>query len=549
MLCPNKDNAWDAAELLGHDVADDYYVAVRGTVYDLTKFWRGQHSDILTAPVTQSDMLELGGLDLSNYFPVPLEVGCPNVQTPGLQLQAANWSAVIPNAVHTSGSLQTATNTALDNARWYPDTFLPYMEQYRKGQLVVTSKDLKKQADDGTKTWAVYRNGVYDLTDYVHTQTVVGSTNPQYTFIDPSITLLFSQLPGQDITESLDALPLNATAKSASLTCLRNLFYVGDTDFRETPRCTVQNYLLLSFTIILAVAILVKFLAALQLGTKRFPELRDKFVICQVPCYTEDEESLKKTIDSLAVLKYDDKRKLIFVICDGMIVGSGNDRPTPRIVLDILGVEADIDPEPMLFQSIGEGSRQLNYAKVYSGLYEVDGHVVPYVVVVKVGKPSERSKPGNRGKRDSQIMLMKWLNRVHFDAPMCPLELEITHQIRNVIGVEPQLYESVHLFEHLCRAQADKWSVQVLVHCRCRHRSHARLAQPAGLGRFRRREDHWHLRRDEAVERKDVLVDHDPSLRVGHPVVRLSTTQTDARSPDTTSRTTFPRRSSRCLAA
>lgn len=73
--------------------------------------------------------------------------------------------------------------------------------------------------------------------------------------------------------------------------------------------------------------------------------------------------------------------------------------------------------------------------KVYSGLYEHEGHVVPYLVVAKVGKPSERSKPGNRGKRDSQVLLMRFLNRVHEDLEMAPLELEIYHQIKNIIGV------------------------------------------------------------------------------------------------------------------
>ena len=105
----------------------------------------------------------------------------------------------------------------------------------------------------------------------------------------------------------------------------------------------------------------------------------DKFVICQVPCYTEGEDSLRRTIDSLAALNYDDKRKLLFLICDGNIIGSGNDRTTPRIVLDILGVDPKLDPEPLLFKSIGEGSKQINYGKVYSGLYEFEGHVVPYV--------------------------------------------------------------------------------------------------------------------------------------------------------------------------
>lgn len=118
-------------------------------------------------------------------------------------------------------------------------------------------------------------------------------------------------------------------------------------------------------------------IAALQLGSKRSPELQDKFVLCQVPCYSEGEDSMRKTIDSLASLKYDDKRKLIFIICDGNIVGSGNDRPTPRIVLDILGVDPNLDPEPLMFRSVGEGGAQLNYAKVYSGLYEFEGHVVP----------------------------------------------------------------------------------------------------------------------------------------------------------------------------
>lgn len=118
-------------------------------------------------------------------------------------------------------------------------------------------------------------------------------------------------------------------------------------------------------------------LAALQLSPKRNPELQDKFVICQVPCYTEGEDSLRRTIDSLSALRYDDKRKLLFIICDGLIIGSGNEKPTSRIVLDILGVDPKLDPEPLLFKSVGAGSRAINYGKVYSGLYEFEGHVVP----------------------------------------------------------------------------------------------------------------------------------------------------------------------------
>jgi chitin synthase len=65
------------------------------------------------------------------------------------------------------------------------------------------------------------------------------------------------------------------------------------------------------------------------------------------------------------------------------------------------------------------------------------------MVVVKVGKPTERSKPGNRGKRDSQILMLRYLNRVHFDLAMSPLELKIYHQMRNVIGIDPAFYEYI----------------------------------------------------------------------------------------------------------
>ena len=79
-------------------------------------------------------------------------------------------------------------------------------------------------------------------------------------------------------------------------------------------------------------------------------------------------------------MDFDDKRKLIFVTCDGNIIGSGNERPTPAIVLDILGVEPAADPESLMFKSVGEGSQKLDYVKVYSGLYEFEGHVVLYVL-------------------------------------------------------------------------------------------------------------------------------------------------------------------------
>ncbi|KAK4056157.1 hypothetical protein OIO90_002888 [Microbotryomycetes sp. JL221] len=440
LLCPNMNKAWNTKEVGYHAGASDYWVSVRGEVYDLTKFYRKQHSDIIQMEVTSTDMLELAGQDLTNYFPIPLTYACPNLVTSdSLVLQYANFTDIVPTAIHTSGSRQPYSGSELHYEDWYGLNFLPTMRQYRKGPLVWSPKDVRKQAEQNSRLMSIIDNKIYDLSDYFYTIDLLN--DDAYKFLDDSLASLFQAQPGADITSDVADLGLDQATFQTSMDCITTLFYVGETDFRLTPRCQVQPSLLLAFSLLLCATILAKFLAALQFSSKRMPEMRDKFVICQVTCYTEGEESLRKTIDSLATLTYDDKRKLLLIICDGMIIGSGNDKATPRIVLDILGVDQDNDPDPLMFKSVAEGSKQLNYGKVWSGLYEVEGHVVPYLVVAKVGRPSERSRPGNRGKRDSQILAMRFLNRVHFDSEMYPLELEMYHQVKNVIGVDPQLYE------------------------------------------------------------------------------------------------------------
>ena len=446
LLCPNWDKAWNAKEVTYHQGDNDFWVSIHGKVYDLSKFWKLQHSD--TAIKTTADTMQpFAGQNLDVYFEPPLKVACPGFGIqPDVQMQHNDTTAVTyPNGLHTSGELYaTDPTSALHSYDWYSKKFLPKIQEYYKGDLVVTTGDVYKQGQNDQRYWVIINSKIYDLTDYFYTLDRMNKYTT-YSFLPDEVTKLFQNNPGTDITDQWGS---NADFQN-SLNCLNNAFYQGKTDFRKTPKCQVNNYILLAFTIILCTVILVKFLAALQFGSKRRPAAQDKFVICQVPAYTEGEDHLRKGLDSLTALQYDNKRKLICVICDGMIVGGGNDRPTPKIVLDILGVDPKIDPPALPFRSVGQGSEQLNYGKVYSGLYEYEGNVVPYIVVVKVGKESEQSKtkPGNRGKRDSQIMLMQFLNRVHHRSPMSPLELEIFHQINNIIGVDPELYEYLFMVD------------------------------------------------------------------------------------------------------
>jgi chitin synthase len=117
-----------------------------------TSFYKIQHSDITAYPTTAAVMLELAGLDVTDYFPVPFTVACPGLVTSSaLYMQRGNFTPVVDYAVHTSGPLQTTNGTKLNDVSWYDSRFSPYIEQYYKGQYVFTPSDVQAQADDGTK--------------------------------------------------------------------------------------------------------------------------------------------------------------------------------------------------------------------------------------------------------------------------------------------------------------------------------------------------------------------------------------------------------------
>ena len=452
LICP-KQHVYSASELTAYDGKKGHssYIAIRGQVFDLGAFMPNHYPSI----VPQSALKKYAGIDATDLFPVQVSALCQG-QTgtvdPTVQL---NYSPTnISGSVNVISS--TDTNSQYHDFRYFrndsrPDWFFEQMimlrSNYKKGEIGYTRQYVSKLADKSSSI-AILNSRVYDFTNYVKGgrrteappgQSVPASANTD--FMDPVVVDLFQGNAGEDVTKKWDSLNIDPAEKDRMQLCLDNLFFVGAVDTRNSTQCLFARYILLAISILLVSIIAFKFFAALQFGKKNVPENLDKFVICQIPAYTEDEESLRRAIDSAARMRYDDKRKLLVVVCDGMIIGQGNDRPTPRIVLDILGVSETVDPEPLSFESLGEGMKQHNMGKVYSGLYEVQGHIVPFLVIVKIGKPSEVSRPGNRGKRDSQMVIMRFLNRVHYNLPMTPLELEMHHQIRNIIGVNPTFYE------------------------------------------------------------------------------------------------------------
>src|SRR5205807_1835174 len=89
------------------------------------------------------------------------------------------------------------------------------------------------------------------------------------------------------------------------------------------------------------------------------------------------------------------------------------------------------DPQPQSYIAVAAGSKQHNMAKVYAGYFNWENRRLPTVCVVKCGAPEEQGKPkpGNRGKRDSQLILMNFFSRVTYNDRMCALDYDLFRKV------------------------------------------------------------------------------------------------------------------------
>lgn len=178
--------------------------------------------------------------------------------------------------------------------------------------------------------------------------------------------------------------------------------------------------------------------------------------MCLVTAYSEGAEGIRTTLNSIAMTDYPNSHKAIVIICDGVIKGKGEAVSTPDACLSMLKDHSTPPDQVQSFSyvAVASGSKRHNMAKVYCGFYDYGAKSqipidrqqrVPMMVIVKCGTPDEatRSKPGNRGKRDSQIILMSFLQKVMFDERMTELEYEMFNGLWKVTGISPDYYEIV----------------------------------------------------------------------------------------------------------
>ena len=221
--------------------------------------------------------------------------------------------------------------------------------------------------------------------------------------------------------------------------CLDELFFHAEIDSRFNRTCAriaLSQYIIAG---ILGFLILVQVGCSLAYIARRPPMVRPEdtkaVVMIMVPCYNESDNELRKTIDSVLANDYPDENRVLVVVADGIMTGRGQKMSCPETLGNILGFRFSPSDDAHAYESVG--ALPTNYASVYSGTYtsqKVTGKELKYVVVVKQGGPTEKGtgRAGNRGKRDSQLLLFGILNRMQYNRRPTELDLVFTKTLQDM---------------------------------------------------------------------------------------------------------------------
>ena len=209
--------------------------------------------------------------------------------------------------------------------------------------------------------------------------------------------------------------------------------------------------------------LLVMFCVARIRYTSRSFEEHVTLLVMQIPCYNEDESTLRKTIESCVQSSYEKKRKLLFIVADGT-VAAADQKPTYRILLDDIfdhsaDLEVGIENQAHSYTSYDGDCASENRAFTCTGHYRG----VPYVIVIKIGRDDEQDslKPGNRGKRDSQLVAYNFFHYVNYRRFWNPLFENLEFQMRTCLKTDAR--DAMYMLAIDCDTEVDRSGISYLV--------------------------------------------------------------------------------------
>ncbi|KAL0079713.1 chitin synthase-domain-containing protein [Phycomyces blakesleeanus] len=334
------------------------------------------------------------------------------------------------------------------------------------------------------QAYVILDDQVLDVTSYLETATNVvrvsaGMNSRAFAldrmFLPLDLTIyLFINL-GKDISQYFDGnVSGDATIDDTYRACLKTLFFKGIVPTAIPTGCLRINpalwatmgaglvYFLLKMNLanLSRLKFVQRFLFASNHEFSSIGPFAWPYTILLIPCYAESPDTIKQTLDTLARTSYEDSRKLLLFVCDGLVKSKYDVKETHVCILEALGYSSTEEPISRAYVSLGQNRRKINCAKVYSGFYETGRNRVPFMVVVKVGNAREASGtrvPGNRGKRDSMVLVLGFLERCMNLASnrMTPLEYELFNQSYNVLGLDPRNFKYMLLTDADTQVQSD----------------------------------------------------------------------------------------------
>eukprot|EP00584_Thalassiosira_punctigera_P006391 CAMPEP_0172531652 /NCGR_PEP_ID=MMETSP1067-20121228/4967_1 /TAXON_ID=265564 ORGANISM="Thalassiosira punctigera, Strain Tpunct2005C2" /NCGR_SAMPLE_ID=MMETSP1067 /ASSEMBLY_ACC=CAM_ASM_000444 /LENGTH=1075 /DNA_ID=CAMNT_0013316051 /DNA_START=36 /DNA_END=3264 /DNA_ORIENTATION=- len=312
-----------------------------------------------------------------------------------------------------------------------------FLGDFQRGSLSHTTTGLN---GEGIHWFSIY-DRVYDVNTYVkgireNQEPVAGgggtegeslNGNPA-AYLTPTLNKVIFNSLGGDGTDLYEAL----FGSSEYIACLEEMFYHGLLDDQFDSFCYTLNILMYVMLIFVATLMVIQFLASMiyicpRNRTYTEEDVRSP-VMVMVPCYNEGDNELRKTIKSVLNTTYPDENKVLFMVADGLVTGNGEDMSTPEHLANILGFDIDeFEDDTFEYDCIGV-THTKNRARVYHGILQKGHKFLKYIVVVKVGLPAEATtsaKPGNRGKRDSQLITIGYYNRIHYGRELTELDSAI----------------------------------------------------------------------------------------------------------------------------
>jgi cellulose synthase/poly-beta-1,6-N-acetylglucosamine synthase-like glycosyltransferase len=192
-------------------------------------------------------------------------------------------------------------------------------------------------------------------------------------------------------------------------------------------------------------------------------EEHDALLVMQIPCYNEDEATLRKTIESCVQSSYEKKRKLLFIVADGLVAAEGQ-KPSYKILLEDIfehstDLESGIENQAHEFESYDGNGVADNKAYCATGHYRG----VPYVLVIKTGRDDEQNdaKPGNRGKRDSQLLAYNFFHYVNYRRFWSPLFENMEFQMKVSLNMDAR--DAMYMLAIDCDTEVDRTGISYLV--------------------------------------------------------------------------------------